>query len=220
MTRRLLLAGFAVAVAGALVFLIISAKTSSSNDTSSAGDQSDGSGLVSEAQAAEPPPAPRARRMKGDPQPEPEPSEVGLVAETAHYRDYVRPDGTRTRDHRERDVPPPDLTRAREVAKERAKVDPKVILAVRGWLRPRVFKCSQDYQRDIGTDAKVDVRLKVSITDGVVSVIETAIHPKNVSGGDMVACIEQAVVNMALETDQAEDVAHHMLTFPFVLPMK
>lgn len=216
MSGRLLLGGFALAVSGALVFLVVSASSSPSGKSESAhkgGDE--GSGIVAEAQAAE-----RAqevpRRMAGEVEPE---DSVRPDTDTGEVREYIRSDGRRTRDHRGGDhVVDPDRVPYRR--KKRGKVSPDVIVAVRRALRPHVRKCSDDYADDVGADAKVDVRLTVSITDGVVTVDKVIVNPKNVSGRDLLVCVEQAVRNMELTHEHDEDVEHHMLTFPFGLPVK
>ncbi len=226
MSKRFLLVGLAVAVAGALAFLIISANSegtprgassslaegsSPAGGSSGAAGEGSGSGMVVEVHGATRTDS-RPRRMKG-----PRSRSNGLNGE---FTDYVLTDGTHVRDHRTGDHPEPDLDRSVFVRAKRGKVSPDVIVAVRRWLRPRVTKCSRDYESDIGETAKVDVRLLVSIRGRLVTVAKTVILARNVSGGDFTACVEQAVGNMELSVGEHEDVEHHMLTFPFGLPVK
>jgi len=219
MTRRFLLAALAIAVAVGLAFLIVSATSSGGSDSSTA--QSDGSGIVPEAQAADQPKLAAPGGAGVSPTNDGvAPGLPGAAPQVeADHTEHIRNDGTLVRDHRSGNPEPPDPEVSPFVRPTRAAVAPDAIVAVRHALRPGVRRCSAAYAADVGQDARVRVRLQVSITGGQVTVAKTDIKAVNVDQNDLAACVEQAARNMEL-TVEHEDVEHHMLTFPFRLPLK
>jgi hypothetical protein len=140
------------------------------------------------------------------------------------HRELVRDDGTPVRDHRTDSNADPDLSASPVVPLKRARVHPDVIVAVRRALRPIVKQCAQDYAADIQAEARLRVRLAVSIASGALTVGEVDVDSANVRDRALATCVGEAARTLApAERDlptvaEHEDVSHHMLTFPFRLP--
>ena len=87
-------------------------------------------------------------------------------------------------------------------------------------LRPQVKACQTRHASEITDGARVQARLGVAVRGGVVTVEEVQVqHSGLPEGSAMVECARAAFASATVKAEGHPDVEHHMLTFPFKLPI-
>ncbi len=210
MNRRILLGAIGAAVAVALVLLLVSS-TRSSGVKHAAPSEPAGQ------PAAETRPSPQPRKRL--PSPVPVATTEEAQAEGA-YREMVREDGTTLRDHRNSSNQEPDLTASPATRMRHARVAPMLIKDMRMALRPIVKRCSTQYAADLGAGARLRAQIGVKISGGVLTVGTLDVSAVNVADKALETCVTEGARTLALPAPGHEDVNHHMITFPFRLPME
>ena len=87
-------------------------------------------------------------------------------------------------------------------------------------LRPQVKACQTKHASEITDKARVQARLGVAVRGGVVTVEEVQVqHSGLPEGSAMVECARAAFARATVKAEGHPEVEHHMLTFPFNLPI-
>ncbi len=139
--------------------------------------------------------------------------EAGVV------RRYVTDDGTIVRDHRA-SPPPPNYERRIALPADLSKVQSDTLVAVRVGVRPAMRKCIATHTPNAEEGAKAKAVLTVSITDELLHVDAVEFESSGLdesAAAELKACATEAMTGFEKQVTGSEDVAEHVMTFPYLL---